>query len=426
MKQINSDTKIAVLGLGYVGLPLALELSKYFRVIGFEINLNRVKTLKKGIDYNKEHDRKDLVKYKKIIFTTNNDLLINQDYYIITAPTPLSKNNQPDFKPLINATKLVSRYIKKGATVIYESTVYPGATEEICVPILEKNSKLIYNKDFFCGYSPERINPGDKTRTITKIKKIVSGSNLQVLKNIKNIYSRIIKAGIYTTSSIKVAEAAKSIENTQRDLNIAFINELSFLFNKLGIETSEVLKAASTKWNFLKFEPGLVGGHCVGVDPYYLTYKSKKIGYKPKIILSGRKINEEVPNFISSNCIKLLKRKKIIVKNSKILIAGFSFKKNCTDSRNTKIFNIYQKLKRRVKLINVYDPIVNKKNVLDDYKIKLINQPKKNFYDGLIIGVDHDIFKKKKISFFKSFLKKNSFIFDIKSIYKKSNSDMRL
>ena len=416
MKYFNNKTKIAIIGLGYVGLPLAISFSKKFMVLGFDINMKRIESLKAGIDFNKEFTKKEIRKNKNLKFSYSNKDLREQNIFIITAPTPLKKNNLPDLEPLKKATKLVARNMKKNSIVIIESTVYPGTTDEICIPIIEKYSKLKLNKNFFCGYSPERINPGDKKRTLENIKKVVSGSNEKTLKKIKYLYETIIKAGVYTTETIKVAEAAKVIENSQRDLNIAFINELSFIFSKLNINTREVLNAASTKWNFLNFEPGLVGGHCLSVDPYYLTYKSLKAGYKPKVILSGRKINNTVSRFICEKVNKIMKEKKIKEKNSKILIAGFSYKNDCSDFRNTKVLDIYKILKKRIKNVDVFDPNISSKYVFEKHNIRLIKKPNKNFYDGIIVSVNHSIFKKKGINFFKNLGKKKSFIFDVKNI----------
>ncbi len=421
-----NKNKIAIIGLGYVGLPLALAFSKRFKVLGFDINEKRVETLKNGLDLNKEFSYKSLKKNKNLKFSNQKDDLYEQNIYIITAPTPLKKNNLPDLNPLTQATKLVAKHMKKNSIVIIESTVYPGTTEEICIPIIEKYSKLKLNKSFFCGYSPERINPGDKKRTISTITKVVSASNKSTLKKITILYKSIIKAGVYPTNSIKVAEAAKVIENTQRDLNIAFVNELSFLFSKLNINTQEVLKAASTKWNFLNFQPGLVGGHCVSVDPYYLTYKSRKAGYDPKIILSGRKVNNAVSKFICDKTFKFMQKNLINIDKSKILIAGFTFKSDCSDIRNTKVLEIYKYLKKRVNKVDVYDPFVSKDYLFLKNRINLNLNPKKNYYDGVIVCVDHSIFKRKGVKFFKNFLKKNSFIFDVKNIFKKKDSDLSL
>ena len=418
--------KIAIVGLGYVGLPLALAFSKKFKVLGFDINKRRVESLNNGSDFNKEFSYQSLKKNKNLKFSNLKEDLYEKNIYIITAPTPLKKNNLPDLNPLIEATKIVAKHMKKNSIVIIESTVYPGTTEEICVPIIEKYSKLKLNKSFFCGYSPERINPGDKKRTIYNITKVVSASNKSTLKKITTLYKSIIKAGVYPTNSIKVAEAAKVIENTQRDLNIAFVNELSFLFNKLNINTQEVLKAASTKWNFLNFQPGLVGGHCVSVDPYYLTYKSRKAGYNPKIILSGRKVNNAVSKFICDKAFKFMRKKLINIKNSKILIAGFTFKNDCSDIRNTKVIEVYKHLQKKVNKVDVYDPFVSKEYLFYKDKINLNLNPKKNYYDGIFVCVDHSIFKKKGVKFFKNFLKKKSFIFDVKSIFKKKDSDLSL
>ena len=426
MKNMNSRNKIAIVGLGYVGLPLALAFAKKFKVLGFDINKKRIDSLKLGIDYNNEFKKNILTKNLNLNFSNTSASLKSHNIFIITAPTPLTKGNRPDLEPLIKATKIVAKHMKKNSIVIFESTVYPGVTEEVCIPLIEKISKFKINKTFFCGYSPERINPGDKKRTLTKIKKIVSASNKKTLKKLILLYKSIISAGVYSVDSIKVAEAAKVIENTQRDLNIAFINELSFIFKKLKINTREVLKAASTKWNFLNFEPGLVGGHCVSVDPYYLTYKSKKIGYNPKIILSGRKVNNKVSRFICEESIKEMKKKSIKLKSAKILIGGLTFKKDCSDFRNTKVLDIYNILKKKVHKVDIYDPLVSSSEVLSKHNIDTIRKPSNNFYDGLILAVDHTRFKKKGIKYFKNFLKKKSFIFDVKGMFKLDESDLSL
>ena len=418
--------KIAIIGLGYVGLPLALEFSKKKSVIGFDINERRVKELNSGIDRNLEFSDKKLKTSKKLCFTNNINDLKPANCFIITVPTPIDKFKKPDLSPLLNATKIVSKIIKKKDLIIYESTVYPGCIEEKCVPVLEKFSKLKFNKDFFCGYSPERINPGDKKHTISNIKKITSGSTPKIATKIDKLYNEIVKVGTHKAPSIKVAEAAKVIENTQRDLNIALINELSILFNKLNIDTQDVLDAAKTKWNFLPFKPGLVGGHCIGVDPYYLTFKAKNIGYKTKVILSGRELNDSMGNHVASKLILALKEKKIKIKNSKILIMGLTFKENCADIRNSGVKSLFDKLKRFNCTLDLYDPWTNVNDVKKIYNINPIKFLKKRNYDGIVIAVAHDIFKAKGINFIQNLCKKTRVIYDLKNLFKSDKVDLRL
>lgn len=417
-KTIND--KIAVIGLGYVGLPLAVEFSKFFKVLGFDLKIKRINDLKKNIDETKEISRKTLVNIKnKIIFTNNTNLIKNCNIFIITVPTPINFNKKPNLSALINATKLVSKVLKKNDVVIYESTVFPGCTEDICVPILENLSKLKLNKDFSCGYSPERINPGDKFRNIRKINKLVSGSNYQALNKIYYLYKKIIKADVVKVKTIKIAEGAKIIENTQRDLNIALINEFLKIFQKLNINFTEVLKAASTKWNFLNFEPGLVGGHCIGVDPYYLAEKARQIGYNTKLILAGRKLNDGMSKFYFNIFEKEFKKRFNIVKNKNILVMGLSFKENVPDIRNSKSLDIIKYLKKKNFNVFCYDNNVDKKFLKDTYKIEVINKIRKNYYHGIIIIVKHNSFNfiKKKIEIF---LKKNGVILDIKNFLGKN------
>jgi UDP-N-acetyl-D-galactosamine dehydrogenase len=417
-KTIND--KIAVIGLGYVGLPLAVEFSKFFKVLGFDLKIKRINDLKKNIDETKEISRKTLANIKnKIIFTNNINLIKNCNIFIITVPTPINFNKKPDLSALINATKLVSKVLKKNDLVVYESTVFPSCTEEICVPILENFSKLRLNKDFFCGYSPERINPGDKFRNIRQINKLVSGSNHQALNKIYYLYKKIIKADVVRVKSIKIAEGAKIIENTQRDLNIALINEFLKIFQKLNINFSEVLKAASTKWNFLNFEPGLVGGHCIGVDPYYLAEKARQIGYNSKLILAGRKLNDGMSKFYFNIFVKEFKKRFKIIKNKNILVMGLSFKENVPDIRNSKSFDIIRYLKKKHFNVFCYDDNIDKKFLKLEYKIKVINKIKKNYYHGIIIIVKHSSFNfiRKKIA---TSLKKNGVILDIKNFLGKN------
>ena len=408
---------IAVIGLGYVGLPLVIEFGKKFKTIGYDIDKKRINDLISKKDITGELSSYDLGENSNIMYTSNLEEIKCANIYIIAVPTPIDKNNKPDLNILLNATKDVGNVIDINDIVIFESTVYPGCTEEECVPILEKKSHLIYNKDFFCGYSPERINPGDKKRTLTKIVKITSGSNKKTLLKIDSLYNTILEKGTFPVSSIKVAEAAKIIENCQRDINIAFVNELSILFNLLNIDTKEVLEAAGTKWNFLPFTPGLVGGHCIGVDPYYLTYKAEQVGYDSKIILSGRKLNDSMPQHVFNRIEKIFSTKKIKMSKAKILLLGITFKENCTDTRNSKIVDLYNIFIKENAKVDVYDPLAIKEDVQRHFNIELLNfnDISKIKYDCIIIGVPHDCFLNINI---KQFLKDESVVFDIKGIFK--------
>ncbi len=408
---------ISIIGLGYIGLPLAIEFSKYFNVIGFDIDKKRVRELNEGIDRTKETVIKKNFS-KNIYFTNNIKKLQNSNVFIITVPTPVKRNNKPDLSYLKKASEVVASNLKSSSIVIYESTVYPGCTEEYCCPILERLSGLRLNKDFYLGYSPERINPGDNKHKLRNIVKIVSGSNAHSLNLIKKLYSKIIKAGLHVAESIKIAEAAKVIENIQRDINIAFINECSLIFKKLNINSSKVLKAAETKWNFIPFKPGLVGGHCIGVDPYYLTYKAKKIKYNPKVILAGRKINNTMSFYIAKQVVEALKKTDENLKKKKVLILGLSFKENCIDIRNSKVFDIINYLQRKKIKIDVYDPIIDRSNITKEYKINLLNRlEKKNYYDIIILAVPHLAFLSMGIKKIKKFGNKNLKIFDLKSVF---------
>lgn len=413
MKLKISNLKIAIIGLGYVGLPLAIEFGKKIITLGFDINVNRINKLKKKFDENLEIEKKDFDEAKKLTFSSNINDLSYCNCFIITVPTPITKKNKPDLTLIKSASKLVSKNLEKGSVVIYESTVYPGLTEEICVPILEKFSKLKFNKDFFVGYSPERINPGDKKHKLKDVIKITSGSNPEIASLINQLYSIIVTAGTYPVKSIKVAEAAKVIENAQRDINIAFVNELSIIFNKLKIDTQEVLDAAATKWNFLKFHPGLVGGHCIGVDPFYLTYKSKMLGYNPNVILAGRKINDHMSSYVTAQLISSMKKKKIILKKSKILILGLTFKENCPDTRNSKIFDIIKKLKKIVTRVDVYDPYIKD---VSEFNFILKKIPTNADYDAVLIAVKHDIFLKLTLNKIKKMCKSRHVIYDLKNV----------
>ena len=418
--------KIGIIGLGYVGLPLAKAFSKKFFTVGFDLNKERIKQLKSGIDYNKELSKKEINSAKKLYFTNDKKYLNSVNCYIVTVPTPINKLRKPDLKPLLNASMMIGKALKKDDIVIYESTVYPGCTEEKCIPILEKYSKLKYNKDFYCGYSPERINPGDKKNKISNIKKVTSGSNKKIATVVDNLYKSIITSGTYKAPSIKIAEASKVIENTQRDLNIAYMNELSNIFYKLNIDLYDVIKAAETKWNFLPFRPGLVGGHCIGVDPYYLINKSKSAGYNPKVISSARNLNNKMGNNITSRFVKKMTDKSIVVKNCKILIMGLTFKENCPDLRNSGIKRVIDNLNKHKCKLDLYDPWASKNEIQKIYKTKSVNNLVLGKYDGVIIAVAHKKFKKMGIKMIKSLCKKKSVIFDLKSIFKKNQTDLTL
>jgi UDP-N-acetyl-D-galactosamine dehydrogenase len=420
------NKKIGVIGLGYVGLPLALEFSKKFPVIGFDINVQRILDLQEGKDFTNEVEIAQLNKAKNIKFSSAIDALHDCNVFIVTVPTPINKNNTPNLGPLISASKTVGGILKKGDVVIYESTVYPGATEEDCLPILEHESGLKLNNDFHIGYSPERINPGDKTHRLPNIMKVTSGSDSKSATFIDNLYNTIITAGTYKASSIKVAEAAKVIENTQRDLNIALINELAIIFNLMDIDTESVLKAAETKWNFLPFRPGLVGGHCIGVDPYYLTHKSESLGYNPEIILAGRRLNDSMSAFVASQLVKFLAQRGIKINSAKILIMGLSFKEDCPDIRNTKVIDIAHELKDYNCEVSIHDPWVDKREAQKEFSIDLIDSPRTDEYDGIIIAVSHAQFKKMGIKKIRSFGKSEHVIYDLKYLFSSNLVDKRL
>ena len=432
---INYKIKsIAIIGQGYVGLPLAIELAKFYPVIGFDINENRVVELSKGNDYTLEANLEDLKSVLDSQIKTNFKIgykasstiedIRNVNTYILTVPTPIDEFKSPDLEPLRKATKMIGKILKKGDFVIYESTVYPGCTEEVCVPILENESSLIFNSDFFVGYSPERINPGDKVNTLKNIVKVTSGSNQQVADEVDFMYNKIIIAGTHKASSIKVAEASKSIENAQRDPNISFVNELALIFDRIGIDTTEVLEAAGTKFNFLKYKPGLVGGHCISVDPYYLAHKAEQLGYHPQVILSGRRVNDFMPSFVAGKVIKLMIAKGHVIKNSNILILGFTFKENCPDTRNTKVAEIYSELIQYESNVDIYDPWANKQDVFSEYKLNLQNHvDKQKIYHAVIIAVAHDEFKQFD---FKKYKEQGTVIYDTKSFIDRGLIDGRL
>ena len=422
----NKDLQLAIIGLGYVGLPLALEFAKKRKVIGFDINKNRIEQLNSGKDKNLEFSKEELQDSKQLNFTNSVDDIKSANCYIVTVPTPIDEFKKPDLRPLFKASEIIGKIIKKGDLIIYESTVYPGCVEEECVPVLEQFSELKFNKDFFCGYSPERINPGDKAHTISNIKKITSGSTPKIADLVDDLYNEIVTIGTYKAPSIKVAEAAKVIENTQRDLNIALVNELSILFGKMNIDTQAVLDAAGSKWNFLPFKPGLVGGHCIGVDPYYLTHKADSIGYHPKIILAGREINDNMGDHVASELVKELIKKDIEIKNAKILIMGLTFKENCADIRNSGIQSTIAKLKEFNCNLDLYDPWVDTEEIKETYNISPHSKLNQNTYDGIIIAVAHEEFKKMGIKTISNLCKKNHVIYDLKYLFSKGEVDLRL
>jgi UDP-N-acetyl-D-galactosamine dehydrogenase len=422
--------KIGIIGLGYVGLPLAIEFAKKYLVCGFDINEKRILELNNGVDITLEANSKDLIHVmtisndKGLLLTSNLTQLSECNIFIITVPTPIDKYKAPDLSPLLNASKMVGSILKKNDIVIFESTVYPGCTEEDCVPILEKYSSLNYNKDFFCGYSPERINPGDKINTLTNILKVTSGSNEETSFIVDNLYKSIIKAGTYLAPSIKVAEASKAIENAQRDVNISFVNELALIFDKIGIDTTDVLNAAATKWNFLKYSPGLVGGHCIGVDPYYLAHKAQSLGYNPQVILSGRRVNDNMGVFVANKVIKLMIKKGHKIDGSNVLILGVTFKENCPDLRNSRVIDIYDELKQFGIDVSVFDPHADKQDVLKEYNIKLEKDLGLKKFDSIILAVAHNEFLNLNYSSLKK--NENSVIFDIKSFLNREIVDSRL
>ena len=414
---------ICIIGLGYVGLPLSLAFSKKnFKVIGFDSSFKRVKELNESKDINREFSKEELSSAKNIVFTNNSSDIMNANVYIITVPTPVDNDKNPNLKPLLNASEIVGKNLSENDIVIYESTVYPGCTEEECVPVLELNSGMTFNKDFFCGYSPERINPGDKIRKLKDIVKVTSGSNSETALKIDRLYKKIIEAGTHLAPSIKVAEASKIIENVQRDVNISLINELAIIFNNIGVDTSDVLKASSTKWNFLNFKPGLVGGHCIGVDPYYLAYKAKQVGYIPNVILSGREVNNKMGEHIAENIKNLIQKNNKKPENCNALILGVTFKENCSDIRNSRIFNLNKSLIKLKIKVDLYDPHAIKEEVIKKYKLKLIDKIDKK-YDIIILAVSHNEFLKMDII---SFKKMDGIIYDVKSVLDKKIINARL
>tara|TARA_Y100000768_G_C23972973_1_gene681490 strand:- start:449 stop:1720 length:1272 start_codon:yes stop_codon:yes gene_type:complete len=423
---MNTHLNLAVIGLGYVGLPLAVEFGKKREVLGFDINNERIIELRNGYDRTLEIGEEELTRASFLKYSSDENDLGSINVYIIAVPTPIDSQNNPNIDHLLNASRKIAKFLKQDDIVIYESTVYPGMTEEVCVPILESESGLKFNKGFFVGYSPERINPGDLEHRLPDIVKIVSGSTSEITQIINDLYSEIVTAGTFVAGSIKVAEAAKVIENTQRDVNIGLINELAIIFSKLDLDTNEVLEAAKTKWNFLPFTPGLVGGHCIGVDPYYLTYKAQSLGYDPEIILAGRKINDSMASFVGDKLHREFCERNIEIKGSKILILGLTFKENCPDIRNTKVIDLIKDLDEKGASIDVYDPWVNQEEVLNQFDISLVDFPENNLYQAIIIAVAHDEFIKMGGKAITGFGTNNSIIFDLKHILEKKFSDLRL
>ncbi len=418
--------KLSIVGLGYVGLPLAVEFGRKRPVVGFDINQRRIDELKAGNDFTLETTQEELAAAKHLSYTTNLDDLCACNCYIVTVPTPIDEYKRPDLSSLIKASETVGKVLKKGDIVIYESTVYPGCTEEDCVPVLEKHSGLKFNQDFFCGYSPERINPGDKEHRVTTIKKVTSGSTPEIADLVDALYNEIITVGTHKADSIKVAEAAKVIENTQRDLNIALINELALIFNKMGIDTEAVLKAAGSKWNFQPFRPGLVGGHCIGVDPYYLTHKAQAIGYHPEIILAGRRLNDSMGAYVVAQLVKAMTKKRIHVEGAKVLLMGLTFKENCPDLRNTRVVDIVAELKDYNCEVDVYDPWVTAEEAQHEYGITPIAKPDDGTYDAIILAVAHHQFKDMGITAIRALGKPASVLYDLKYVLSPQESDLRL
>lgn len=425
-KQDVLEKKLAIIGLGYVGLPLAVEFGKKRPVMGFDINQNRIQELKSGHDFTLEISSEELNEASHLSLTSSLSDVAFCDVFIVTVPTPIDEHKQPDFSPLIKASESIGSVLKAGDIVIYESTVYPGAIEEVCVPVLEKKSSLGFNRDFYVGYSPERVNPGDKQHRVTSIKKVTSGSTPDIADTVDALYSEIITAGTHKASSIKVAEAAKVIENTQRDLNIALINELAIIFNRLNIDTEEVLKAAETKWNFLPFRPGLVGGHCIGVDPYYLTHKAQAVGYHPEIILAGRRLNDGMGVYIVSQLIKAMVKRNIQVEASKILVMGITFKENCPDIRNTRVVDIIHELREYNVAVDIYDPWACAADVEHEYNLTLTEQPRAQSYDAIVLAVSHQQFKDMGVQSIRFFGKNTHILYDLKYCLPRDASDLRL
>ncbi|MBC3765791.1 Vi polysaccharide biosynthesis UDP-N-acetylglucosamine C-6 dehydrogenase TviB [Neptunicella marina] len=423
---MDKSVRLAIVGLGYVGLPLAVAFGKKYSTTGFDISQQRIEELNTGTDSTLEVSAEELKAASQLSFTSDLNQIASANIYIVTVPTPIDKNRQPDLTPLQKASASLAKVIKKGDIVIYESTVFPGATEEVCIPLLEQGSGLIFNQDFYAGYSPERINPGDKEHRVENITKVTSGSTKEIADKVDQLYASIITAGTHKASSIKVAEAAKVIENTQRDLNIALINELAIIFNRAGIDTEEVLLAAGSKWNFLPFRPGLVGGHCIGVDPYYLTHKAEELGYHPEVILAGRRLNDHMGEYVVSQLIKAMLNKRIMVNNANVLLMGLTFKENCPDIRNTKVVDIVKELKHYHINVDIYDPWADPDEVEHEYGLSLISIPDKNKYDAVIAAVSHQQFKSMSNDDLSALCKENRVIYDLKYILDKSLVDIRL
>lgn len=422
---ISADT-LAVIGLGYVGLPLAVEFGKHRPIMGFDINSHRIAALRAGQDYTREVLPEELAEARHLTLTAETADLHAAKIFIVTVPTPIDAHKRPDLTPLIKASETVGQALKKGDIVIYESTVYPGATEEDCVPVLERVSGLTYNVDFFCGYSPERINPGDKAHRLTTVRKVTSGSTPEIAEKIDALYASIITAGTYKAESIRVAEAAKVIENTQRDLNIALVNELAIIFNRMGIDTEAVLKAAGTKWNFLPFHPGLVGGHCIGVDPYYLTHKAEALGYHPQVILAGRRINDGMGAYVAGQMVKTMIRKGIAIKGAKVLVLGLTFKEDCPDLRNTRVVDVVTELKDYGVQVDVHDPWADLEEARHEYGLDLVATPETGAYDGVVLAVGHDTFRTAGPRTLRGYGRNGSVFCDLKSVFAHNDSDLRL
>ncbi|MGP5101667.1 Vi polysaccharide biosynthesis UDP-N-acetylglucosamine C-6 dehydrogenase TviB [Psychrobacter celer] len=420
------NIKIAVIGLGYVGLPLAVEFGKHLPVVGFDINASRIAALAAGTDHTLEVSDEELTQASHLSYSSDIQVLKDCNFFIVTVPTPIDDYKQPDLTPLIKASEAIGSLLKKDDIVVYESTVYPGATEEVCIPVLEQVSGLTFNQDFYAGYSPERINPGDKEHRVTNILKVTAGSTPEVANFVDEVYNLIITAGTHKAASIKVAEAAKVIENTQRDVNIALINELAVIFNKMGIDTQAVLEAAGTKWNFLPFRPGLVGGHCIGVDPYYLTHKAQAIGYNPEIILAGRRLNDSMGEYVVTQLVKTMIKKRIQVEGAKVLVLGLSFKENCPDVRNTKVIDIVHELEEYNIEVDVYDPWVDASEAEHEYGIAPISKPSNNQYDGIILAVAHKEFAQMGVSAIRELGRDNHVLYDLKYLFAKDDTDIRL
>jgi UDP-N-acetyl-D-galactosamine dehydrogenase len=422
----QQNNKLAIIGLGYVGLPLAVEFGKKRPTIGFDINAKRIAELKNGQDHTREVEPDELQQATHLTYTDQLDDLRDANVFIVTVPTPIDAHKRPDLTPLIKASENLGKIIKRGDIVIYESTVYPGATEEECIPVIERVSGLTYNQDFYAGYSPERINPGDKEHRVTTIKKVTSGSTPEIADWVDNLYQTIITAGTHKAESIQVAEAAKVIENTQRDLNIALMNELAIIFNRMGIDTEAVLRAAGTKWNFLPFRPGLVGGHCIGVDPYYLTHKAQSLGYQPEVILAGRRINDGMGAYVASQLVKAMVKKRIQVEGAKVLVMGLAFKENCPDLRNTRVVDILDELSEYNIQTDVYDPWVSAEEAQREYGVMPVQEPEENYYDAIILAVAHRQFQEMGALTLREFGKSSHVLYDLKQVFMQDESDLRL